>query len=93
MSPKVTIAEAGEFLECTPERVQELLRDGTLPGLKMGKAWVIPRGGFFTAVERLADEAAAAIREAGERAERERRAHAAAAEIKRGGRPRLARSS
>lgn len=51
---KITIAAAAEFLECSEVRVHDLLREGALPGLKMGKAWVIPSEPFYRAVEALA---------------------------------------
>ena len=51
---KITITEAAEFLECTESRIQELLREGRLPGLKMGKSWVIPTAMFYEYVEGIA---------------------------------------
>jgi len=30
------------LLGCTPKTVEARLRDGTLPGVKLGRAWVIP---------------------------------------------------
>ncbi len=61
-SEKVTIERAAEFLECTEVHVLALLRDGRLPGVKLGKSWVIPARAFFTAVSDLAIEQAAKLR-------------------------------
>ena len=58
-SEKITIEEVAEFLECSEERVQDMLREGRLPGFKPGKAWVIPRVAFFDAVNVAAVQAQA----------------------------------
>ena len=58
---KITITEAAEFLECTESRIQELLREGRLPGLKMGKSWVIPTALFYEYVEGIARYDAAGL--------------------------------
>ena len=58
---KITLTEAAEFLECTESRIQELLREGRLPGLKMGKAWVIPTALFYEYVEGIARVDAACL--------------------------------
>lgn len=92
---KVSIEEACQFLECEKPKLQELLREGILPGLKLGKAWVIPRVAFFDAVNRLAAEEATKLCEvlAAER-EAVRKAQVAidAARPKPVGAPRRARS-
>ena len=59
---KISVAEAASFLECSEERVSELMRLGELPGLKKGRAWVLPRPAFYTAVNQMAVTDAAAIR-------------------------------
>ena len=56
---KITIAQAAEFLECGERRIEELLREGRLPGLKMGQHWVIPSDSFYSAVEALSVSEAA----------------------------------
>lgn len=33
---------AAALLCCTPETIEDRLRDGTLPGVKFGRSWVIP---------------------------------------------------
>lgn len=50
----LAVGDAAESLDCTPERVIELLKDGVLPGLKIGRGWVIPREAFFAEVNLLA---------------------------------------
>jgi len=60
---KISLEEAAEFLECTVVQVMEELRAGTLPGVKIGKPWVIPRPAFFTAVNEMAVTAAAVLRD------------------------------
>ena len=55
---KISIQEAASFLECSDETVTSMLRDGDLPGIKPGKAWVIPLQGFYAAVESLGAQAA-----------------------------------
>lgn len=34
--------QAAPLLDCTPATVEDRLRDGTLPGVKFGRAWKIP---------------------------------------------------
>ena len=58
---KISVADAAEYLECTATRVLELLREGQLPGMKYGKAWVIPRAAFFDAVNVAAVQAQAVL--------------------------------
>lgn len=53
---KVSIQEAAGFLECSEDRVLELIREGKLAAIKAGKAWVIPRETFFEDVYALARE-------------------------------------
>lgn len=60
---KISILEASEFLECGEERILDLLREGVLPGVKLGRAWVIPSAPFYAAVERLAETEAALLRQ------------------------------
>ena len=67
----IPIEEAAQVLECTPERVVQLLKHGELPGVKIGRPWIIPRAAFF---QRLNEKA---LEEAADR--RQRRAAPAAA--------------
>lgn len=78
---KITTREAAAFLECSEETLLEELRNGRVPGLKIGKAWVIPRPAFFEAMNERARADAAILNPQTKIA----RANA--------GRPRLARSA
>jgi len=51
-------AEACTVLKCGMVVLHEALQKGILPGMKMGKEWVIPRQAFFAAVNKLAVEEA-----------------------------------
>ena len=81
---KLTIAQAAEYLECGERRVEELLREGHIPALKLGQHWVIPAASFYKAMEALAVSAAASLY-GNARWDEKVKANAA-------GRPRLARS-
>jgi excisionase family DNA binding protein len=92
---KVSIDEACAFLECEKPKLLELLREGVVPGLKYGKAWVIPREAFFGAMNRLACSDADKLAQelAAERdAARKTQAAIDAAKPKAVGAPRRARS-
>lgn len=54
----ITVEEIALVLLCTEHQVIELLRNGTLPGMKPGRSWVIPRVAFITAVNAWAERAA-----------------------------------
>ena len=58
MSEDISMEEACEFLQCGPVRLLQLLNGGELPGLKVGRSWVLPRVAFFDAVNRKATKAA-----------------------------------
>jgi hypothetical protein len=51
--------EACAMLKCEWLTLRGLLADGTLPGLKISKVWVIPRAAFIQRVNALASEQAA----------------------------------
>ena len=38
----LTVAEVSEILRIGEKTIRDLLRDGALPGVKIGKAWRIP---------------------------------------------------
>ncbi len=42
----LTVAEVSKILRIGEKTVRDLLRDGTLPGIKVGKAWRIPEEDF-----------------------------------------------
>ena len=59
---KISLAEACAFLECAEPKLLELIHRGVIPAVKPGKAWVIPRCTFFTAVGGWAYESARAAK-------------------------------
>jgi excisionase family DNA binding protein len=87
----ISTEEACMFLECAEPKLQELLREGVVPALKFGKAWVIPRHAFFQAMNALAIQAAGERLKAAEseRKSREDERREADADLVRRGRPRL----
>jgi excisionase family DNA binding protein len=40
---EITPKEAAELLNRTDSRVRQLLRDGTLPGRRVGRRWLVQR--------------------------------------------------
>jgi hypothetical protein len=58
---KVSVAEACAFIECEQPKLMDLLRTGVVPGFKQGKAWVIPRLAFLSAMNNLASTSAVKI--------------------------------
>lgn len=42
MTTLITETQAAEMLDCEPCTVQEKLRNGELPGVKLGRSWRIP---------------------------------------------------
>jgi excisionase family DNA binding protein len=96
---KISIAEIAEFLECTEWRVRDLLHEGRLPGLKMGKSWVVPRVALFEAVNAVAQREGEARRiDAERKAAEKQRAQPTSQQLvegdaqRRRGRPRFYRS-
>jgi excisionase family DNA binding protein len=53
-APMIAVPEAAEVLQCGEERIIELLKAGDLPGLKVGRGWVIPRRAFVQRINELA---------------------------------------
>ena len=89
-SQSISTEEACDFLECEKPKLQELLREGVVPALKFGKAWVMPRQAFFQAMNALAIQAAKERQKVteGERKAREEDRREADADLVRRGRPR-----
>ena len=54
-----TADQAAELLGCSPKTVEEMARDGRLPGLKPGGSWVFPAGALARRLDELAIEEAA----------------------------------
>jgi excisionase family DNA binding protein len=55
--------EAAAILECTRASLEAHLRSGRLPGLKIGRSWVLPVDAFTQAINALAISEAAAKRD------------------------------
>lgn len=41
--PPIDATEAAAMMRCTPEQVEELVRDGELPATKIGRSWIFLR--------------------------------------------------
>lgn len=54
VDPMVPYDEACSLLSCGPYRLADLLKSGQLPGLKIGREWVVPRRAFFERVNEMA---------------------------------------
>lgn len=55
----LTVDQAAKLLDCAPDTVRDLARDGDLPGFKPGRDWIFPVGAFFARLDELAIEQAA----------------------------------
>ena len=62
-SPVLTLKEAAELVQCTPETLAARAHDGDLPGLKIGQGWIFPTQAFVARLNELAVEEAAARRQ------------------------------
>lgn len=56
MNDILDVSEAAALLHCEQSTIEEALRDSTLPGVKFGRAWCIPRTALM---QRLHDMALA----------------------------------
>lgn len=54
-----TVEQAAALLGCAEKTVEEMARDGRLPGLKPGGSWVFPAGALARRLDELALEEAA----------------------------------
>ena len=54
-----TVEQAAALLGCSAKTVEEMARDGRLPGLKPGVSWVFPAGALARRLDELALEEAA----------------------------------
>lgn len=54
----VSIEEAATLLRCSPDTILGALRDGTLPGLKFSRDWIIPAEAFMKRLTELSLEQA-----------------------------------
>lgn len=57
-----TIDQVAHILECAPETAVERIVCGDLPGLKIGRSWIIPVGAFTQRLNELALEQSQARR-------------------------------
>ncbi len=53
-----TVKEVSDMLSLSLGGTYQLVRDGTIPALKLGGRWVIPRKRFHTWLDGLTDEGA-----------------------------------
>lgn len=60
MDPRapLSVDQAAELLLCAPDTVRDMLRDGRLAGVKVGRDWVLPAGAFYARLDQLALEQA-----------------------------------
>jgi excisionase family DNA binding protein len=54
MNPVLTTDEVADLLECEPETVEDKLRRGELPGIKLGRSWMCPRDALMETLNDLA---------------------------------------
>ena len=59
LPPVLDVDTAAQLLRCEPSTVRERLRQGDLPGLKLGTDWVLPAGALLKRLEELALEESA----------------------------------
>lgn len=57
-----TADQAAELLGCSVKTVEEMARQGELPGIKPGRGWVFPAGALAQRLDQLALEQAAKLR-------------------------------
>ena len=50
----LTTHEAADLLQCQPKTVEDKLRAGELPGIKMGQSWMLPREALLDRINELA---------------------------------------
>lgn len=54
MKPFLTAVEVAELLHCDCGTVEDLLRRGELPGLKLGRSWIIPMDALHQCLNQMA---------------------------------------
>ena len=54
--PNLRVAEVAEFLDCNPETIYELIRNGAIPAFRMRRNYRIPRDKFIAIYQRLTVE-------------------------------------
>ena len=59
LPPVLDVETAAQLLRCEPSTVRERLRQGDLPGVKLGTDWVLPSGALLQRLDELALEESA----------------------------------
>lgn len=54
MNEVLTTDEVADLLECEPKTIEEKLRRGELPGVKLGRSWMCPRQALLETLNDLA---------------------------------------
>ncbi len=54
----LTVTEIAELLRCDDQVIAKALNDGRLPGLKLGRSWLVPRDALAKRLPELAIEEA-----------------------------------
>lgn len=54
LPPVLDVETAAQLLRCEPSTVRERLRQGELPGVKLGTDWVLPAGALLQRLDELA---------------------------------------
>jgi len=62
LPPVLDVDQVAELCRCASKTVQQLARDGELPGVKLGEDWVFPVGALLARLDEKALQEAAARR-------------------------------
>ena len=52
----LTIEEAAEFLKMTPKTIRKMLKEGTIPGSRVGKQWRTTRRALLDCIDGLGSD-------------------------------------
>lgn len=52
----MTVEETAAFVGCSRAKVARMLRDGHLPGIRIGRSWRVPRGALVDALLAIAKQ-------------------------------------
>lgn len=50
------VTAVAELLDCTPDTVRVMAREGALPGFKPGRDWIFPAGALMKRLDEIALE-------------------------------------
>jgi hypothetical protein len=56
LPPVLDAAQAAQIQRCSQKTVEEMLRDGELPGVKWGEGWALPTCAFIDRLNEIAVE-------------------------------------